>query len=168
MDFSTDLAEQVSPGLARAIQAVLEDPDRQEDASLAMVRDAWNEGLADRLVEEERIDIHDRDVISDEIRDLIEQYGEEQAAVRFLRYRASDTLSVVINEVLDRRSDIQPPATLGEVREAMQEGLVAELVGSGDIDPDQDETVFVELDALIQANGEDALAEKLIGDQEIE
>lgn len=168
MDFPTDLAEQVSPGLARAIQAVLDDPDRQEDASLAMVQETWNAGLADQMVEEERIDIHDKDVIADELRDLIERFGEEQAATRFLRFRASDTLSVVISEVLDRRSDIQPPATLGEVREAVQEGLIAELVGTGDIDPDHDETLLDELDALIRVNGEDALAETLIGRQEVE
>ena len=54
------------------------------------------------------------------------------------------------------------PPTLGDVIEAMDDGLVAHLVGEGVIEEDEDETLYEELEDLIDRYGEDAQAEDFI------
>jgi hypothetical protein len=44
----------------------------------------------------------------------------------------------------------------------MNQGLLARLVGDGTIDADQDETLFAEIDELIDRYGQDTLAEQLL------
>jgi len=61
-----------------------------------------------------------------------------------------------------RVSEADTAPTLGTVREAMNQGLLARLVGDGTIDADQDETLFAELDELIDRYGQDTLAEQLL------
>jgi hypothetical protein len=52
--------------------------------------------------------------------------------------------------------------TLAGVREAMRAGLVAQLVGDGIIDADDEQALQAEIDVLIERDGEDALAEELV------
>ncbi|HEY4759550.1 MAG TPA: hypothetical protein VIH42_03120 [Thermoguttaceae bacterium] len=54
------------------------------------------------------------------------------------------------------------PRNLARAREATNQGLVAEVVGSGDIDPDEDETPMAEIDRLINRYGENILAEDVL------
>jgi hypothetical protein len=44
----------------------------------------------------------------------------------------------------------------------MNNGLVAELVSTGDIDPDEDETLLAEIQRLIKRHGDDSPAEDLL------
>ena len=89
---------------------------------------------------------------------LIERYGDDALAVRFLRPRASEDLSTVIQAAMDGADPDQPPS-LASVRDAMLGGLVAQLVGHGQLDSDDEQTLFEEVDALVDKHGEDALAE---------
>ncbi len=164
MTTAADLSPFVSPALAELIRRTLERPDREEPALLATVRQAWAEGLGDRLIAEGLLDPRDEPDLEAELEALIEQHGADQPASGFLHFRANEDLSAVITALLDRRSDIEPPATLGEVRDAMAAGLVAELEGEGEIDGDQETALATEMDALIDLHGEDALAEAVIGD----
>ena len=52
--------------------------------------------------------------------------------------------------------------TLGWVRDAMTGGLIARLVGDGTIDPDEDQTLLAEIDALIERYGDDVIAEDFV------
>jgi len=54
------------------------------------------------------------------------------------------------------------PPTLATVRDALLNGLGARLVGDGDLEDDEDDTLLSEIDALIEQLGEDTLAEELL------
>jgi len=162
MAWTTDLADRSSPALATVIERVLNDPDRSDDATLAMVREAMEQGLIEDMVRGGELAETDRDAVSQELEDLARELGEDIPAVHLLRYRAASTLSALIRELLARWEDPERPPTLAHVREAIDTGLLAELVGEGVIDPDQDDTVMRQLDDLIQTHGEHALAEELV------
>ena len=54
------------------------------------------------------------------------------------------------------------PPTLSTVRDAILAGLGARLVGDGELEDDEDDTLLTEIDALIEQFGEDTLAEELL------
>jgi hypothetical protein len=54
------------------------------------------------------------------------------------------------------------PPTLAVIRDAITSGLPARLVGDGDLEDDEDETLLAEIEALIRRHGEDALAEQFL------
>lgn len=75
--------------------------------------------------------------------------------------RASEELSAIIEAVLDQGGRRSMP-TLGTLREAFDRGLPARMAGDGLIDPDQNETLIAELDALIERFGFGTPAERLL------
>ena len=75
--------------------------------------------------------------------------------------RVSAELSAFIETASSDRTLPRAP-TLGRVRQAMLEGLTARLAGDGAIDPDEDETLLAEIDALIRRYGAHAVAERFI------
>lgn len=166
MRWPTDLAARVSPTLARVARHVLNDPERATDATLGVAREAVSEGLLDRLVHTGDLDSRESDAVARELDDLIAEFGTDTALVHLLRYRATETLSTVIQEVLARRDDPERPLTLRDVREAIVGGLLPELVGEGAIDPDDEPVVPAQLDDLVRVHGEDALAEELISSED--
>ena len=78
-----------------------------------------------------------------------------------MRPRASETLSNVIENCIDHDSDAGPP-TLGQVRRTLQDGLIAELIGIGEIEDDEEQTLYDEIDRLIDLHGDSARAEKFL------
>ncbi|UCE89457.1 MAG: hypothetical protein JSW10_01030, partial [Pseudomonadota bacterium] len=62
---------------------------------------------------------------------------------------------------LDNHADDDPP-TLGTVRDSMNGGLVANLVGVGAIDADDDDTLLGEIMRLIRKHGQNAPAEEFL------
>lgn len=161
MGIDPDLASSVSADLAVVIQGRI---DRQQDdgaATLGSVLEAMYKGLVRELVANGRLDADLDGALFDEIKQLIEQYGGDAPAFEFMKLRAGDTLAVVIQAELDNRADDNPP-TLGSVRDSIQRGLVANLVGSGAIDADDDDTLPTELARLIRTHGEDAPAEEFL------
>lgn len=162
MVFETDVSGTVSENLATVIDAELKNPDNEQPPRLGSVLDSINHGITHRLIETGLLDVAEGDdSILLEIKSLIETYGADKLAQYFIRYRTSENLANVIHAVLDKCEGDQPP-TLATVLELMNQGLVANLVGTGDIDPDEDETLFAEMQRLIRDNGEDAPAEDLL------
>ncbi len=161
MSFEIDVAGTVSGGLATVIDAELNNTSAPDPVTLGAVRDSMRGGLVAELIQSDVLPSDEDDTIFAEIETLIETYGDERPAQDFVRYRVSEDLAVVFQSALDSHAGDQPP-TLGSMREAINAGLVANLVGIGDIDPDEDETLLAELQRLIVLNGEDAPAEEFL------
>lgn len=163
MHVATDLAERVSPALARIARRVLEDPGRDADATLGMAQQAVSRGLLERMVRAGDLDAHESDAVAAELDDLAATFGSDIPLVHLQRGRAPETLSTVIQAVLARDDDPETPVTLRDVREAIDRGLLPELVGDGAIDPDDEDSVPDQLEDLVRAHGDLALAEELLG-----
>ncbi len=161
MGVEKDLAGSVSGDLATVIESEMNNMDGVQPPTLGSVLDSMNRGLVAAFIESGRIEADKDDAIFTEIKDLIEAYGEDALAQRFIRYRTSDNLAVVIQAVMDSHEDDEP-STLGSVLDSMNQGLVASLVGIGEIDPDDDETLFSEIQGLINKHGENTLVEDLL------
>jgi len=163
MNAPTDLADLTSTALATLVEHVLDDPERREPATLATVQSAISAGLIEDLIRQGELDEAERDAIEEELDNLITEYGEDVAAVHVLRFRASRPMSALIRQLAARRVDLDHPVTLIEVREAIDAGVPAELVGDGVIDAEEEDGLAPEADELIRMHGEEALAEEIIG-----
>ncbi len=93
---------------------------------------------------------------------LIDEFGAESLAEHFVAAQASEGLSRIIEYAMANPAVVRHVPTLGDVREAMAAGLVAQLVGDGTLDPDEDQTLLAEIDALIERHGTDAVAEGFV------
>jgi hypothetical protein len=166
--FPIDISARVSDELSLILESAVNDPDADAAPTLGSVRRALADGMFGELFAEGRLHFDDAQSVFAELEALIERYGEDAPAVDFVGVKASDDLSVVIEAVTDTApdtvaEDVAPkPITLGEVRQAMLDGLVARLVGEGAIDPDEDETLLAEIDTLIEHFGADAPAENFL------
>jgi len=152
-----DASTYVSPQLSSFIDRRLNDPDVEQPLTLEQVRGYLASMLSEPFLEAE--DMHRFDVsdsILDELDELIDEFGPSAPAVDFSQAMASESLSRVIETMLDEHED---PPTLGEVHEAMLGGLVNRLVGDGAIEEDEDDTLETEIEGLIGRFGADALAE---------
>jgi hypothetical protein len=96
-----------------------------------------------------------------ELDDLIDEFGAEALAADFVSVKASEALSRAIEAAMDDVRLTEEP-TLGAVREALTQGLIARLVGDGVIDAEDDAPLLAEIDDLITRYGEDAVAEDFI------
>ncbi|MBI4204664.1 MAG: hypothetical protein HY527_06530 [Betaproteobacteria bacterium] len=150
-----DVATRVSSQLSAFIDRLVNDPDREDPPTLQDVRAALHEsGRATEV----RMHPQERTSALAEIESHIEEYGGEALAIDFVTANASEGLSRIIETAM---TDVRLPKnpTLGAVRHAMANGLTARLVGDGSIDPDADDTLLSEIDAIIRRFGKDAVAE---------
>jgi hypothetical protein len=155
-----DVDSRVSADLSRFMEAIVNDPDREQPPTLGVIRAGLQQtGIETPFVA--RLHPQDRESVMAEINDLIEEYGGDALAINFVEAKASEGLSRTIEAAANDASLPDEP-TLGEVREAMLHGLVARLVGEGVIEPDEDQTLLPEIDDLIARYGEDAPAENFI------
>ena len=102
------------------------------------------------------IDPADHDSVSEELDALVESFGDA-AANGFVRPQASEILSNVIENCIDHNSDTGPP-TLGQVRRALHDGLVSELISIGEIEDGEEQAIYDEIDRLIDLHGDSARA----------
>jgi len=102
------------------------------------------------------IDPADHDSVSEELDALVESFGDA-AANGFVRPQASEILSNVIENCIDHNSDAGPP-TLGQVRRALHDGLVSELISIGEIEDGEEQAIYDEIDRLIDLHGDSAPA----------
>lgn len=161
MGLAANVSGDVSPGLAAAMRATLNNPEGRQPPTLRTVLNAVDGGLLKRLIEERTITTEDEEDISKELDALIERHGSDVLTQNFVGFRASENLAIVIRTVMAERDPEEPP-TLGAVFETMQAGLVAQLVGRGEIDPDDDETLITEIQNLIEIYNQNALAEDFL------
>jgi len=163
MTIPGDIQETVSRELSTVIEAVIDNYEAQARSppTLASVRRAVAGGLLERLRAVGRIRLKDESSFLSEVDTLIERAGDDALAVKFTRPRASEDFYTVIEALLNSK-DHDQPATLAGVRDAMRQGLLAELVGHGQLDSDDEQSLFHEIDALIERHGVGALAEELV------
>ena len=72
--------------LSRAIEAVINDENRENPATLGTIKDALAAGLTGRLVGEGVLEEDEVDVLAPELENLIECFGNDALAEIFLRY----------------------------------------------------------------------------------
>jgi len=159
--FESDLAATISDELALAFSILLKDSDAEQPANLRMAYKALRKSLLAELVASGRIDADAEDVLLKEMQNLVEEHGGDALVQDFVRARVSGTLAIVIQAALDGEAGLQA-ATLVQLRSAMEDGLVAQLVGMGEVDADEDETLTGELHALLAEYGEDYPIEDLL------
>ncbi|MGE5169336.1 MAG: hypothetical protein ACM3JC_03075 [Rudaea sp.] len=156
-----DIATRVSPQLSAAIEKLVNDPDREEPPTLYDVQSAVRRHTSDA----ERHDLlfrpQERASMLAEVDGLVDEFGPEAPAIDFVSAKASEELSRVIERVVEIAKLSHRP-TLAGVRDAMTGGLVAQLIGDGAIEPDDDQALQAEIDVLIERHGEDALAEEFV------
>lgn len=157
-----DVSSRVSSRLSALLSSRVNDPDCEQPVSLMAVRRFLADLLPDDFNEAERLHHFDVDIsILDELDVLIEEFGESALAIDFVQASASESLSRAIEAVVGDENRENPP-TLSTVRDAILDGLGARLVGDGELEDDEDDTLLTEIDALIEQFGEDTLAEELL------
>ena len=159
MSIPEHVFENTSDELSTVIAAVLDDEDIDQPATLASVREAILAQVKTVTIPLNRFSSDQWQELRDEIDGIIEEYGDDALAVRFLKPWASEALCRLIEAGLDEFGE----PTLGVLFEAMEHGLLAHLIGQGEIDDDEAQTVVAELQSLIDRHGPDALAEEFLG-----
>lgn len=160
MTIPIDPDAQVSPELSEVMSSLLNNPDVPEPVTLGMVRAVLAQSLdSEDLDEAPRIGLEE--TLLAELDQLIDEYGEDALAEDFVSASASDALSEFIEAVLER-ADEDVEVVLADVRDAVDQGLLAELEGEGLIESDDAQALIAELDALIERYGEDMPAEDLL------
>lgn len=159
MAIPEDVYENTSDDLSRVIAAVLDDEEIAQPATLDAVREAILAKVKTVTLPLNRFSSDDWEQLHEEIDALIEEYGGDALAVRFMRPWASEPLQRLIEAGLDEFGE----PTLGVLLEAAERGLLADLIGQGEIDDDEAQTTIAELQTLIERHGQDALAEDFLG-----
>lgn len=157
-----DISTHVTPRLSALIERLVNDPDADEPPTLGTVRDFFTGLLPPAFGEAERM--HHFDVsesLLDELNTLIDEFGPDAPAADFVRSSASESMSRVIEAVVNDENRENPP-TLEAVRTALADGLGARLVGDGTLDEDEDDLLMAEIESLIERFGPDTLAEDLL------
>jgi hypothetical protein len=157
-----DIATRVSPELSGLIETIIGQLDGGEPVTLAGVRSFIKNDLPTEIDETEHMHHFDVDEsLTDELDELIDQFGESAAAMDFISAFASEPLSRVIEEVLDDENRENSPS-LEDIREALLRGLGSSLVGEGVLEDDEEYMLMPEIDELIDLFGGDALAEDFL------
>jgi chitinase len=156
-----EVEERVSRELSTVIEVMCGDPDSDAVVTLGVVRYRIKRALAG-FAEAERTHLFgDEETLGAELDALIDEYGEDTLAIDLASVKASEDLSTIIEALLDD-TDPDIVLTLGAVREAMANGLLASLAGDGLIEADEEQTLRAEIDALIERRGEETLAEDVM------
>lgn len=159
---SIDVASRVSPNLSALLNSRINNPECEQPVTLMAVRRFLADLLPAAFRESEQM--HHFDVsesLMDELDALIEEYGAGALAVDFAKVQASEPLSRVIEWVMNDENRENPP-TLTTIRDALIDGLGAQLVGDGVMDEDEDDTLQSEIESLIEYFGADTLAEDFL------
>jgi hypothetical protein len=162
MKFPIDIASRVSAELSAVLEKMVDDPYREHPPTLGHVRTLLLNRSAGRRLRAESAQAQHNAALVDEIAALIEEFGEESQAADFVAAKAGEGLSRIIEYAMSSTAVGHHPPTLGTVREAMAGGLIAQLVGDGTLDPDEDQTLLAEIDGLIERHGPDAVAEEFV------
>ena len=157
-DLFVDVSSRVSPELSAVIESLVNNPDAIQPVTLPSVRSYISQGLPEEIRELYRLHFDGDQTLLSEVDALIEEYGADAPAFDFVEISASEPLSRVIEAVVNDENRENPP-TLETVREEMSKGLMARLVGEGVMEDDEDDSLLVEIDELIERFGPDMLAE---------
>ena len=159
MTIAEDVYQNTSEGLSALIAAVVDDDELAQPATLASVRDAVLSDIKTPTVPINRFSSEQSQELHDEIDALIDEYGSDALAVRFMQPWVSEPLGRLVAAGLD---ELGTPS-LGGLLAIAERGLLPRLIAQGEIDDDEAQTVIAELQSLIERHGEDALAEDFQG-----
>lgn len=159
MNLPTDVYEITSESLSNVILRVLNDEEIAQPADLASVREAVLQDVKTVTVPLNRFSDDQLQELRNEVEALIDTYGDDALAVRFLKPRASQSLTLLIDAGID---ELDQP-TLSQLFDALENGLLAKLIAEGELEDDEAQTVTAELQALIDRHGADALSEDFVG-----
>jgi hypothetical protein len=151
----------VSEELAIFLESVVNEPDIGDGVTLGLVRDRLRQSLLAQDIEPDQREFGSEQSLYAEVENLIQEYGEDAAAIDFAAVKASDELSDVLEALVDEREE-DSPLTLGSARAAMAGGWLARLTGEGIIDTDEEQSLIAEIDALIQRYGDESPAESVL------
>lgn len=160
MPIPINVDSRVSEELSGVMDAMIGNPDFDEPVTLGFVRDKLREAIAAQG-REVVLRPGSEGSLYAEAAALAEEFGEDTLAEELVAAKASESLSDLIEALLDRGDEDVAP-TLGDVREAIVRGLAAQLAGEGIIDSDEDQPLLAEVDALIERHGEETLAEDVL------
>ena len=158
MNFATDVYENTSDALSGVIQKVLDDDEIAQPATLESVREEILSAVHTPTIPLNRFSDDQIQELRDEIDYLIEEFGNDALAVGFLRPRASQALTVLIEAGIDKLGE----PSLAQLFDELESGLLANLIAKGELEDDETQTVIAELQALIDRHGPEALAEEFI------
>lgn len=159
MSIPEDVSANTSDELSAVIAAVLDDDGVEQPASLRSVQKALLAQAKTVTIPLNRFSSDQWQRLRDEIDALVEEFGEDALAVEFLRPWASEPLQRLISAALE---ELDEPS-LETLFEAVEAGLLAHLIGEGEIDDDEAQTLIAELQNLIDRHGPDTLAEDFLG-----
>ena len=158
MTLATDVNESTSEALSAVIEKVLNDEEIAQPATLDSVREEVLKGVKTVTIPLNRFSDDQLQELRDEIDYLIEEYGKDAAAVRFLKLRASLALTQLIDAGIDKLGE----PSLAQLFDELENGLLANLIAKGELDDDEAQTVTAELQALINKYGPEAIAEEFV------
>lgn len=157
-----DIATRVSPELSGLIQGIIDQLETDEPITLQMVRTFVGRDLPEEIAEDEHLHHFDNtESLVDELDGLIDNFGESAVAEDFVYAYASEPLSRAI-ETVAYDENRENPATLGNVQEALADGLAGRMVGDGVLEDDEADMLAPELESLITRYGQDATAEDFL------
>ncbi len=157
-----DIATRVSPELSGLIQGIIDQLETDEPITLQMVRTFVGRDLPEEIAEDEHLHHFDNaESLVDELDGLIDNFGESAVAEDFVYAYASEPLSRAI-ETVAYDENRENPATLGNVQDALADGLAGRMVGDGVLEDDEADMLAPELESLIERYGLDATAEDFL------
>lgn len=148
-----------SDALAVAIEEVLEAEELDVPVTLGALRTVLTRATESRAAALRRLGPEQRDALIRELDDLIHAHGRSAAADRFTPVCPRDG----VDSLLERAVAATAEATLEDVRSMIEQGLLAELVGAGEVAEDDEQPIRDRLETLIVRHGRRAFAEDLIG-----
>jgi hypothetical protein len=160
MTIPIDPDTRVSPELSEVMNVLLNNPDVPDPATLGTVREILRHSLADADREEDTL-VGGEETLLAELEALIDEFGDDALASDFVTVSASEALSELIEAILER-SDEDEEVVLGDVRAAIDTGLLAALEGEGLIESEEAQAIVAEIDALIERYGTDLPAEDVL------
>ena len=158
MTIPSDVFENLSEEMSTVIGALLDDDSVRQPATLAEVREAVLAEIKTTTIPLNRFSSDRTQQLRDEVDALIDEFGDDALAVRFFKPWADASLQRLIEAARDEVGEV----TLGDVLEAAQGGVLANLIAEGEIADDETQTIIAELQALISQHGVEALAEDFI------
>jgi len=159
MRIASEPETEVSEELSEVLGAILESAE-EEEVTLGLARELLAQDLAGGGRKPDG-GAGMEETVYTELERLIEQFGEDAPAAAFTIAKASEGLSDLIEALLDEAEE-GVGVTLGDVRQAIEQGEIARLEGAGVLDADDEQALLAELDQLIERHGADAFAEDLL------
>lgn len=148
-----------SDALAVAIEEVLETEELDAPVTLGVLRTVLTRATDSRAAALRRLGPKQRDALIGELDELIHAHGRGAAADRFTPVCPCAGVDSLFEHAVAARAE----ATLEDVRSMIEQGLLAALIGAGEVAEDDEQPIRDRLETLIQRYGQRALAEDLIG-----